>query len=604
MDNKESAKIIKDRTDIIALIGGYTNLKQAGRNYIGLCPFHKEKTPSFVVSVDYQNYHCYGCEAHGDVFSFLQRVENLNFFTALSQLAERAGITINRYKSADDKLVDKEIEQMFACLKLASKFYLNQLDELSAGSPVRKFIEKRKFDMKILNEFMTGFASNQKDALGNFLLNKKIPIKVIEDCGLARNNPEWGKYDFFKNRIMFPIKDELGRTIAFAGRSMESSSSFKYINSPDSKVYHKNAVFYGIDKAKDYWRKKRRAIIVEGYLDVIRMHEHGFEETVATCGTALSEKHINILKNQRINGTYLLFDNDSAGHAAAIKSSILFIKKELAAKVVLLKGGNDPDEFLQDHLASDLEKFFDAAISAEDFYIAHHHQEFQKSDVNQKAKIIDSLVGLYPHAGSPLKYDLWISKIADNFKIDKQNITNKNFAKSAPTPLSVGSLNSSLHEIKNMERSFSQEFRILRWLIKFPKSLVICKKFLTGKDFPAELSQFYEDISALNEASLTKIISDNESIVWGGNIHLFSYILQTAWAVKYDEFMQKEFESLIHHLLSDKFRQRLDNKLKMTIDIGEKSKIFEEYQACTQKIESINHRKNYQLKKQFYRHKI
>jgi len=359
---EEKISEIKNAADIVDIVSESVLLKKAGKNYIGLCPFHSEKTPSFTVSPDKQIFHCFGCSTGGNVFSFLMKQEGFSFPEAARHLAKRYGVVIpERQLSPDQKRKISERESVLDINRRAGAFYHQGLLNSSAGQKARSYLSKRGISEKTINDFKLGYAYDGWDHLLRFFSNKRISPVLLEKSGLIlpRKNKS-GHYDRFRNRIMFPIFDVNMQVVGFGGRVLDDGLP-KYLNSPETAVYNKSRSLYGIHRAKDKCRAAGTVFIVEGYLDLLALHQHGIENTVATLGTALTSDHVKFLKRyaQRM---VLVYDSDEAGIRSAqrcvetfwkehvdFRRQDVFSEEKADTHILVLPAGHDPDSFVFEH---------------------------------------------------------------------------------------------------------------------------------------------------------------------------------------------------------------------------------------------------------------
>ena len=337
---------IRATADIVDVVGDYVQLKKSGSGYKGLCPFHSEKTPSFHVDPNKNLFYCFGCQKGGDVFSFLQEIEGLSFVEGARLLAERAGIPL------PDDTVDEEaageVESIYHALRFAARFFYRQLTQESRGKPALDYLRQRGITPSTIKTFGLGYAPDAWDALLNAAKEKQVDPETLEKAGLviARKDGS-GYYDRYRGRVIFPIFSHVGKVLGFGGRILDDDADQpKYINSPETRVYDKSRALYGLRQAKQAIRKEDEAILVEGYTDVISLHQAGVEHAVASSGTALTEQQVTTL------GRYgkrlvLLYDADEAGARAARRAMDLVLAEELGAYVVELPDGEDPDSFVQ-----------------------------------------------------------------------------------------------------------------------------------------------------------------------------------------------------------------------------------------------------------------
>jgi len=335
---------VKQKTDIVEVVSDYVSLQKAGRNFRALCPFHSEKHPSFFVFPEQQTWHCFGaCGTGGDVFSFIMKKEGVDFGQALRLLAQRAGITLSspeRQTGAEDK----EKERLLQINEAAAEFYHHLLLTTKAGQAARSYLSHRKVTPESVNRFRLGFSPDSWEALRNFLMGKGCEEKELLNAGLIVKREDGGSYDRFRNRLMFPICDIQGRVIGFGARALDESLP-KYINSPQTPIFDKSSSLYGIDKAISAIRQTNLIVIVEGYMDAIAAHQHGFQNVVASMGTSLTENQVGIAKRLTKN-IALALDADAAGEEATLRSTVALTHPDAEAKVILLPLGKDPDEVI------------------------------------------------------------------------------------------------------------------------------------------------------------------------------------------------------------------------------------------------------------------
>ncbi|MBJ6724869.1 DNA primase [Geomesophilobacter sediminis] len=363
----EKVREVRERASIVEVISEYMSLKKSGSNYQGLCPFHGEKTPSFNVNPARGIFHCFGCGTGGNVVTFVMRMEGMNFPSAVKFLAKRVGVEIpERPLSRDEKRQMDEAEILYRVNELAGEFYQQVLSTDEAGEAGRSYLKGRGVDRTIAGIYRMGFAPAGWDNLAKHLQRKGIAPEQAEKLGLLRRRDGGGFYDTFRNRLLFTIADLHGRTIGFGGRVMDDSLP-KYINSPESPIYRKSEVLFGLDMAKKGMREKGNAIIVEGYFDHLALYRAGFTNVVATCGTALTPGHLQLLRRYA-EKAYVLFDGDSAGRKATVRALDLFLEAEFPAAVVRVPVEDDPDTFLRREGAAGFAPLLDQAVPIFEFF--------------------------------------------------------------------------------------------------------------------------------------------------------------------------------------------------------------------------------------------
>ncbi len=340
--SQDQLDLVNSSNDIVEIVSQYLPLKRSGRNFKALCPFHNEKTPSFTVSPEKQIFHCFGCGAGGDVFSFVMRKENMTFPEAVRYLARRANV---RLPEADPRAASRR-EKLYELHQMAAEFYHWGLTKSRAGERAREYLQSREFSPETIAAFGLGYAQPGWESFLNRAQKKDYPEELLVEAGLViRREKGGGGYDRFRNRLMIPVRDVRGRPIAFGGRVLDDSLP-KYINSPQTPLFHKGSVLFGLDRARAPIGKAGEAIIGEGYFDVIRAHQEGMENMVCSQGTAFTGVQAQVLKRYT-DKVVVAFDSDQAGTAAALKGLAVFLEKNFEVRIALLPPGEDPDSFIR-----------------------------------------------------------------------------------------------------------------------------------------------------------------------------------------------------------------------------------------------------------------
>jgi DNA primase len=392
---------IKSRIDIVEFISDYVPLKKAGQNYKGLCPFHTEKTPSFMVSQAKQIFHCFGCGAGGDVVSFLMKHENYSFSEAIRYIAKKAGIKISDFQV--DKNLSAKRERILQINEDAMKFFQQNLH---GSKTAVSYLRNRGIEKESLEKFSLGYALNERDGLFRHMKKAGYTDSHLTEAGLVVPDGQ-GCRDVFRGRIIFPICNPKNDVVAFGGRVMDDSLP-KYLNSPETEVFKKGETLFAINLAKDEIRKKGYAIIVEGYLDAIVCHQYGFQNTVAPLGTALTTRHLQKLKSLA-KKVVLVFDSDKAGISAAKRSLTILCENDLKAKVLLLPEGEDPDSFLRKHGNQSFKKLLSDAMSAVEFLL--------KTSGQDKIDTVREAVGMIAATRDLILADDMLRELADRSRI-------------------------------------------------------------------------------------------------------------------------------------------------------------------------------------------
>ncbi len=397
---------IKERLTIQDIIAPYVKLKRAGRSLVGLCPFHKEKTPSFHVSLERGSWHCFGCGLGGDGFSFIEKIEGVDFKGALKILAEKAGVRIE-YSGKGNKEDTSKKERLRTLMSRACEWYASKL----AGSPAEAYAKSRGLTKETSIAWRIGFAPEAWRELLEALTAEGFTIEELLAAGLVKEAD--GKpgtyYDRFRNRLMFPIKDSAGRVVAFTGRALTKDDLAKYLNSPETELYHKSEILFGMDSAKDPIRVRKFTMLAEGQMDVILAHQAGFQNAVALSGTALTEKHLALMKRYSEN-LMLVLDADTAGLKATARSAALALRAGLRVKAARLPKGKDPAELISED-PKDFKKRITEAKPIVDFFLAE--LAGQESDPHRLLRVAESIVlPLISAMPSPMEREHFVQSTA------------------------------------------------------------------------------------------------------------------------------------------------------------------------------------------------
>jgi DNA primase len=413
---KDTVAEIKERLSIQDIISPYVKLHRAGRSLVGLCPFHKEKTPSFHVSPERGTWHCFGCGEGGDGFSFIEKIEGVDFKGALKLLADKAGVVIEYSGSGNREDVSKK-ERLHALMSRASEWYAGQLKESSS----HEYAKKRGLAEDSIAQWSLGHAPDAWRALLEALTAEGFSIEELLAAGLIKEAD--GKagtyYDRFRNRLMFPIRDSTGRVVAFTGRALAADDLAKYLNSPETDLYHKSEILFGMDRAKEAIRVRKFTMLVEGQIDVLHAHQAGFQNAVALSGTALSEKHLALMKRYSEN-LMLVLDADPAGLKATARSAALALRAGLRVKAARLPKGKDP----ADLISEDVKDFAVRITSAKpivEFFLAELAQE--ESDPHRLLRSAENIVlPLIAAIPSPMEREHFIQSAARTLNLSPEAI--------------------------------------------------------------------------------------------------------------------------------------------------------------------------------------
>jgi DNA primase len=413
MDRLTNEKIIsdvKENNDIVAVISEYVNLKQRGRSFTGLCPFHSEKTPSFTVSREKQLFYCFGCGAGGDVLTFIMRIENLTFGPALRLLAERANIQLPEVQlSPTGKKQKEERERLYRLNAFAAAFYQKILWQTKTGTKAVAYLEARGITRAAAEKFGLGYAPPQWTALVGLFRKKGVALDEAEKAGLVCGGAE-GFYDRFRDRLLFPITDPRGRIIGFGGRLLGDGQP-KYLNSPETLIYQKNRSLYGLAEAREGIRRRGQVIVVEGYMDVIQAHQQGIDEVVASSGTALTPEQVRLLKRYS-DKVFIAYDADAAGEAATIRGLDLLAAAGADVRVIRLPAGEDPDSLLKKEGAVGFRRYMAESVDLFTFKLAYILENADLATPTGKARAVQRVFPLLTQVKNEIMREAYLKQTA------------------------------------------------------------------------------------------------------------------------------------------------------------------------------------------------
>jgi DNA primase len=421
---EDKVREVRDRAAILDIVSDYVGLKKSGVNYLGLCPFHSEKTPSFNVNPVKGIYHCFGCGVGGDVVSFVMRMEGLAFPEAVRFLARRVGVVIpERPLTALEKRLVDEKDLLFDLHETAARFYEKVLLKEASGEQCRQYLKRRGVDAEIARAYRLGYAPDGWDALARYLDEKKVSLDAAEKAGLVRRRERGGYYDGFRNRLLFPISDIHGRPIGFGGRVLDDSLP-KYLNSPESAVYRKSEVLFGLSMAKQAIREKGEAFIVEGYFDHLALFRAGVRNVAATCGTALTGGHLKGLR-RFADRAYILFDADNAGKKATLRAMEIFLEEDFPAHVVQMPAGEDPDTYVGKYGVDSFLGLVSAALPVFEFFFRDVCRQTDIGTVEGKVAVLDEVTPRLRKMADDVERDLYVREIARFLAIEENDVRRK-----------------------------------------------------------------------------------------------------------------------------------------------------------------------------------
>jgi DNA primase len=414
---------IRQDTDIVELIGDFVALKKRGRNYVGLCPFHSEKTPSFNVLAEKGIFKCFGCGKGGDAITFVREHQKMSYPEALRYLAARLGIEIAEDIAGEGDGGRNRYESAYQALRLAGNFYFKTLYS-EEGAPALEYVRRRGFSEEIVKLFALGYAPDSFSATMQELKTVGVSEEALFDAGLIGKKEETGRtYDRFRGRLMFPILNSTGRVVGFAGRTMKDGdkSSPKYLNSPQSLVYNKSEILYGLFHAKDAIRRAESAILVEGYADVLSLYQAGFRNVVASGGTSLTKEQLHAL-SRYCKRLFIVYDADRAGVGAALRGLDLAIEQEFDVRIVRLPEGDDPDTLIQREGEEVFQRYLDSALSLVDFKGELFREQGLLETPDGKLEAARSMLETIAKAPSAIQRDFMIQSVAMRFAVREEDL--------------------------------------------------------------------------------------------------------------------------------------------------------------------------------------
>ncbi len=473
---------LKMKTDIEDVVSTYVTLKRRGSTYVGLCPFHNEKTPSFTVFPDTQSFFCFGCNAGGDVIGFTKNIENLDYIDAVKMLAQRAGMQMPE-DGYDDSL-GKKRRVILEINRETARFYHSYLMS-PEGKRGLDYFKSRGLSKKTITKFGLGYAPDDWDKLLKHLKEQGYSIGNMLDAGVIKRSQKGSYYDTFRDRVMTPIIDVRGNVIAFGGRVLDPSIPNKYINTSDTLVYKKTNELFNMNNAKD--SKSETVILCEGYMDVIAMHQAGFTNCVAGCGTALTDEQVRLI-NRYFKEVVLCYDNDGAGRKALDKAIRLFNNTDIKMRIPELSGGKDPDEIIKNLGAERFKAMLESSSNEIEYKILSLRSNYDLNSLKGKNDFLNEVIKLLAEC-TPIEQDLYLSKLAEELNVDKasakaqlsQYVRNnrrqkRNFGRKNELRERMRDEYRESYEKSASSRKIKAEDRLIGLLLKYPS----CIKYTEG----------------------------------------------------------------------------------------------------------------------------
>jgi DNA primase len=556
-DNDFLVKEIKRRLSIINLIEGYTSIKKTGKGYVGLCPFHDDHNPSMHVDEEKGLFHCFSCGAGGDIVGFYMRYNGLTFQEAISDLAKRANITIE--KQAPPVKGNSGVGTLLKINTAVAGFYHRVLLESRNGKSARDYLEERKVPSSVVEEFNLGYAPAGWDTLVKYLTKKNVPLRLAEKTGLVvKKQSGDGYYDRFRDRIIFPISNVDGKVIGFGGRIIKEGDEPKYINSPESDVYHKRRNFYGLDRSKDYIRKNKRVIIVEGYTDFLSLYSAGIKNVVATLGTSLTRDHVVALRRYT-DRIIVVFDGDEAGIKAAVRSLDVFLEESLLPNVVMLPDGSDPDSYLAIWGKEGLNRLIDESPTLLDFYIENTIREYRSGELTLNSSVKE-IAGVLIKVNDPILRSSYIRKTAEKLGLRENEVLSL---------VRLGKGQGKTGGSKTVHTHSNHEKLLLIILLKFPELVsLLADEDWTGFISNADIKSILEEIVVNGAHDVSSLLMMFQGSAAQG---LISEALMSSPGITDKETAAKMIESCIGKFKLVKLDERLKT-LRLRIDDAVKNK--------------------------------
>ena len=576
---------IKDRLPIEDLVSQYVQLKKTGRSLKGLCPFHQEKSPSFVVSPERGIAYCFGCNKGGDVFKFIQEIEGIDFPDALKLLAEKTGVKLENYQHEKPVAKDQK-EMMFEIHEIAAAEYEKQLWTTVDGEKVLQYLRGRGLLDENIKKFRVGFAPDKYDFLYPGLLEKGYNKKLLVASGMALTQDTTVEkiYDRFRGRLMFPILDSFGRVVAFGGRALKKEQEPKYLNSPETPIYHKSKILYGFFQAKNYIKNAKEAMLVEGYMDLIMSHQAGVHIAVATSGTALTPKHLRILK-PFIERLSLCFDMDLAGQEAAKRAYALAQEIDVMVKVVTLPEGKDPADYAKAH-GEELQKVVESGAMYTDYFYSKLLRDYGTTGIQAKKKILQEFLPFFAGLPSSVEKDEYVRRLATDLDLKESQIYDeiKNFKLPANHPARRhAGLGNDSNMASMTTKLYTADEVLFGLFFAYYETMPGLLSKIGEQAFPERWKPLYTAIATHYNALRTETVvnfQDVPEILREEAQVLSLYVLE-----KYGEMdeptLYKEVETLIKNIQKQSLAQRqrqLQRQLTMAEKTGDKELVLQTIQ--------------------------
>ena len=563
---------IRLRINIEDLVGGYVQLKKAGRNLRGLCPFHGEKTPSFMVSPEKGIAYCFGCNQGGDIFKFTQLIENVNFNEAVKILAQKANVTLPRQLP---QINNKRLR----CIEInrwAVKFYEEQLEK---NEKQKDYFLKRGLTQDSVKKFRLGYAPDSFDQLKNYLLKKGFDQKELIDAAVVnqRSIADQNTYDRFRNRFIFPIFDHQDNPVGFSGRIIGEGEP-KYLNSPETLAYNKSLILYGLNWAKESIKEEDLAIFMEGYTDVISAHQHGTKNTIATCGTAITPQQLKLIQRYSKNIAFA-FDQDAAGMDATFRAIELAQMADLNIQIIQIPEGKDPDECIQNN-PKEWEKAVKNPINVMDFYFAYAFKQFNKDNLEGKKQILNFILPLIKLYKSEVEQSVYLNSLALELKTDVRllwndlkNIKDKKY-QNIKTPETA----------EPEKKIFSREEFLLGFIFSYPEIYSeVTNNLIDNIPIDPNTESFYNTLkkvytlkSSIDLEGIKEALSEEDR----EKVDLYTLLIEEFYPDISEKLVHREVKKLIHEINRKNLfntQKEYEFKIRSAKDLREKKLLLNRY---------------------------
>ncbi|KAB8128604.1 DNA primase [Gracilibacillus oryzae] len=409
---------IQSSNDIVDVVGDYVQLKKQGRNYFGLCPFHSENTPSFSVNQEKQIFHCFGCGKGGNVYTFLMELEGFSFPQSVQHLAEKSGhkLEIPQFDSDNEGRSTTEEQLILEAYQWLAKLYHHLLYHTKDGKKGLEYLHQRGFSDDAIEKFQIGFSPQSRDFIVKFLEKKGYHRQLMVKAGFLTTNDQINYFDRFRGRIIFPIRNAIGKTVGFGGRSIDNQEP-KYLNSPESELFQKSKLLYNFDNARSEIRKRNEVILLEGYADVLALYQAGVMNAVASLGTSFTDSHANILRRY-VETVVICFDGDTAGQNATYKTLKLLKKVGCNVKIAMLPNGYDPDQYIQEFGAEAFRHtILDTSASEMTFLISHLKKNYNLNQEGDRLRYVENIISEIALLDSSIKRDHYLRELSEQFSL-------------------------------------------------------------------------------------------------------------------------------------------------------------------------------------------